>query len=126
MKLKKAVGTRTTVSRNIEEARRMLGEINYLSFKPTQAYKVKNGFIALRTKPFLYPQTVLIRSRGSFLELRIDEVLFQKPIVEYLRKGLWVPLFIGPPLPLYARDKYDVHVHPEQREEFNTLYARLS
>jgi hypothetical protein len=125
MKLTKRPGTRTTITLNIEHARRMLGEINYLSFKPATGYQVKNGFVALRTTPFLYPHTVLLKSRGSFLELQVDNEIFLKPLVSHLRKGLWVPLYIGKVLPNHAPDAHELHIHTDQREEYTELLARL-
>ncbi len=127
MKLTTRLGTRTGINRNIEEAIRVLGGQGYLHFTPAPELKVTKGFVAFMPKPrrTLYAAVVLLRSRGSFLEMRLDSDVFTRSTIELLRDYLWVPIHIGPTLP--AAEEQDEYIHPADCEDFKTILtnARL-
>ena len=126
MKPKTHLGTSTEVAQNIVTARQILAELKYLIFTPAPEYKVKKGFIAILPRPHIYPSLILLRSRGSFLDVQFNSTLFSGVIMSRLRRGLWTPLHIGQDLVFDERNVLQ-HIEPTEQCEFEELLktARL-
>ena len=110
--------TTAEIKLNLDKAIKILGENGFLNFTPAPEYKVKQGFVAFASTPnrTLFAEIVLLRSRGSFLELRVDSETFAPSTLDLLRKYLFVPIRQGPILPL-VKD-WSEYVDPKEREEF--------
>jgi len=122
MKLKTRLGSKTAVTANLEEAKQILGELGYLGYKPAEAYRVKNGFVAINNKAGLHPLLLILSSRGSFLEVRTSE-FFAVTVIKKLRRNLSVPIYIGAVVLVGHDDDLSVHVAIEEKEALSLLYV---
>ena len=122
MKLATRPGTVAIIDENLAKAKKLFGENEYSIFSPAACYAIKKGFIAMNwlSKPTMVTMFVLVRSRGSFIEVRFDSIHSYEKLLESLRKTLWVPIHVGETIPV-EEDWLKDFILDEQHAEFDTL-----
>lgn len=116
--------TTAEIKLNLDKAIKILGENGFLSFAPAPEYQVKAGFVAITLKPnrTLYAEIVLLRSRGSFLEMRANSEVFEGITIKLLRQYLSVSICLGKTLPPVTDTSQ--HVHPDDREDYKSILTQ--
>ncbi|MEY2664942.1 MAG: hypothetical protein RLZZ480_47 [Candidatus Parcubacteria bacterium] len=123
MKPTKRLATKAEMTRNLTEARKLLGELRYYIFTPAESLNIRSGFVAINwfARSTLFPSLVVIRSRGSFLQVQAENPLFMDPLIRRLKKTLWVPIHIGQPLQ-FEEAKLKKFIHRDEHTEFDAFY----
>ena len=115
--------TKTEILRNLTEARKRLGELRFYNFTPAEKLKVKKGFVSINwfARSSMLPSHVLIKSRGSFLEVQFDDMLFAPLLLKKLRQTLWVPIHVGKTIPAEETNLKDL-IRDDEHTEFDFHY----
>ncbi len=123
MKQKTRLATKTEMVRNLTEARKRLGELRFYNFTPAEGLNIKKGLVSINwfARGTMLPGYVLIKSRGSFLEVQFDDMLFAPLLLEKLRQTLWVPIHVGKTIPVVETNLKDL-IHKNEHEEFDFHY----
>lgn len=128
MKPRTRLGTTATVDKNLAKARKLLAETEYRIFSPATDSRNKKGFVAInwQSKPSMVSMVVLVRSRGSFIEVQFDDVHHYGDRLRLLRKILWVPIHMGQAVSVEESRLKDL-ISSDEHAEFDTLspYVRL-
>ena len=115
--------TKTEMQRNLTAARQLLGEKKFFNFTPAPTLNVHTGFISFNwsMKHSMLPGLILLKSRGSFLEARFDELLFSPVLLRALRKTLWVPIHVGDTLSVPEEELKSL-IREDEHLEFDSFY----